>query len=59
MAISLGSSLIADSNIMDLLQREHPEFQPEQELGMENVTLGDHWFPQYLWNGCRQSEGYY
>jgi len=42
MAISLGSSLIADSNIMDLLQREHPEFQPEQELGMENVTLGDH-----------------
>jgi len=24
----------ADSNIMDLLQREHPEFQPEQEWGM-------------------------
>jgi len=46
-AFSLGCLLFADSNIMDLLQGEQPEFQSEQEWGMEKVALGIQ-YPQYL-----------
>jgi len=47
--ISLGSSLSAD--LMDLLQREYPKFQPEQEWDMgQNGSHGEQ-KPQYLLNG--------